>query len=65
MDEKARKMIEYLDQLVEVGKCVCEHYGSCRVNDEDCPFYNITKDNCFANQVAQKIVHDKNYRKKE
>lgn len=56
------KRAMHLEQLEEVGKCVCEHYGDCRLNC--CLFSTIDKDNCFANQVATKVM-DKGFRQIE
>lgn len=49
------KRAMYLEQLEEVGKCVCEHYGNCKSNY--CLFSDIDKYNCFANQVATKVMN--------
>ena len=60
-----RDMIKYLDQKIEVARCICEHFGHCRVSDEDCPFRHIDNKHCFANQVSMKILDDCHYRKIE
>lgn len=51
-------MTDKEQQKIEIGKCVCNNYGDCKLDRLECPYSD-----CFADAVATEVI-EKGYRKR-